>query len=108
MLFGESYIGLIISESQYRARAASVILQFIPAGTAVLAAWYGSVSRLKPPGIPACFSHASASLILPSLLICSGEALAYDMDGCMECGESGRQGCSQTAGKAVPQATLVC
>lgn len=84
MLFGRSYIGLIISESQYRARAASLILQFILAGTVVPAAWYGSVSRLKPPGIPACFFHASASLILPSLLICSGEALAYDKDGCTE------------------------
>lgn len=84
MLFRESYIGLIISESQYRACAASLILQFILAGIAVLAAWYGSVSRLKPPGIPACFFHASVSLILPSLLICSGEALAYDKDGCTE------------------------
>ena len=108
MLFGGSYIGLIISESQYRTRAASLILQFILAGTAVPPAWYDSVSRLKPPGVPACFSHASASLILLSLLICSGEALAYDKDGCTECGESGHRGCSQAAGKAVPQATLVC
>ena len=65
-------------------RATSVILQFIPAGTAVPAAWYGSVSQLKPPGIPACFSRASASLILLSLLICSGEAFAYDKDSCTE------------------------
>lgn len=108
MLFGRSYIRLIINESQYRARAASVILQFILAGTAVPSAWYGSVSQLKPPGIPACFSHASASLILPSLLICSGEALAYDKDGCTECGESGHRGCTQAAGKAAPQAPLVC
>lgn len=107
MLFGEGYIGLIINESQYRVRAASLILQFILAGTAVSVAWYGSVSRLKPPGIPACFSHASASPILPSLLICSGEALAYGKDGCMECGESGHRGCSQAADKAVPQANLV-
>lgn len=84
MLFGESYIGLIISESQYRACAASLILQFILAGTAVPAVCYGSISRLKPPGIPACVFHASAFLILPSLLICSGEALAYDKDGCTE------------------------
>lgn len=99
---------LIINESQYRVRVASVVLQFILAGTAVPAVWYGSVSRLKPPGIPACFSHASASLILLSLLICSGEALAYDKDGCTECGESGRRGCTLAAGKAAPQATLVC
>lgn len=85
---------LIINESQYRVRAASVILQFILAGTAVSPAWYGSVSWLKPPGILACFSHASAFLILPSLLICSAETLAYDKDGSTECGESGHLGCS--------------
>ena len=108
LLFEESYIRLIISESQYRTRAASVILQFILAGTAVSPAWYGSVSRLKPPGSLACFSHASAFLILPSLLICSGEALADDKDGCTEGGESGHRGCSQAAGKAALQAILVC
>ncbi|MDY5672461.1 MAG: hypothetical protein SPK96_00195, partial [Bacteroidaceae bacterium] len=82
LLLGESHIRLIISESQYHARAASVILRFMQAGTGVSVGWYGSASRLKPPGIPACFSHASAFLFLPSLLICSGEALAYDKDGC--------------------------
>lgn len=94
LLFEVGHMRLIINESQYRVRAASVILQFILAGTAVSPAWYGSVSWLKPPGILACFSHASAFLILPSLLICSAETLAYDKDGSTECGESGHLGCS--------------